>query len=249
VQRVLVVGDSVALTLGRGIERWGPAHGIGVVNAARYYCAVARGGAIEDFLGVGASAGCEEWTEHWAAELDRFDPDVVVILTTIWDVSRRRRVEWGPDWVGPGDARFDRWARAEWQAAARLLGSRGARVVWLTAPCAAEAARSERLAYGARHYAPGLARPGVDVVDLAAHVCPGGRFSDTIDGVAGSRPDGLHFSDPGADAVAAWLGPQLLAPPPADRRGAVSRAGRGDPAPPRPRAGSGAAAPPVRGGR
>src|SRR4051794_12594097 len=43
VQRVLVVGDSVALTLGRGIERWGARHGVVVWNAGALGCALVDG--------------------------------------------------------------------------------------------------------------------------------------------------------------------------------------------------------------
>jgi lysophospholipase L1-like esterase len=49
-------------------------------------------------------------------------------------------------------------------------------------------------------------------VDLDSRVCPDGRFSDQIGNVADGRPDGLHFSDSGADWVASWLGPKLANP-------------------------------------
>jgi hypothetical protein len=43
-------------------------------------------------------------------------------------------------------------------------------------------------------------------------VCPHGAFTDRLGTVDGARPDGVHFSDPGADWVAAWLGPRLVDP-------------------------------------
>ena len=211
VQRIMVVGDSVGMTLGRGLERWGRDQGVAVLNSARFWCAIVRGGEVGALLGKRSSPQCESWPIKWAADLDRFQPDVVVVLTTIWDVAGRRRPEWGPDFIGPGDPRFDRWVVSEWRAAAQLLGSRGAQVVWLTTPCAAAPEVDRMLQHANEHYVTALALGGVTTVDLDAHVCPGGTFSETVDGVGDARPDGLHFSDAGADVTARWLGPRLLA--------------------------------------
>ena len=49
-------------------------------------------------------------------------------------------------------------------------------------------------------------------VDLGGGVCPDGKFSDQLGPVADGRPDGMHFSDPGADWVASWLAPRLVDP-------------------------------------
>jgi hypothetical protein len=50
------------------------------------------------------------------------------------------------------------------------------------------------------------ARPDVvRVVDLDAEICAGGRFHANYAGVTDFRPDGAHFSDEGAQAVARWL--------------------------------------------
>ena len=152
---------------------------------------------------------CGDFTRQWPPLLDRFHPDVVVVLSTIWDTTARQRSEWGPGYVDHGDPRFDQFVEGEWRTAANLLSSRGARVVWLSAPCAATGV-SAGLAYANRTYLPELRRTThVVTVDLDHHVCPDGTFSDQLGPVADGRPDGLHFSDPGADWVAQWLGPAL----------------------------------------
>jgi hypothetical protein len=145
--------------------------------------------------------------------LARMHPDVVVVLSTIWDISPRQRDEWGPDYVSAGDPRFDSFVESEWRQAVATLGARGARVVWLTDPCSAEAPISKELHYANTKYIPSLLRttPAVKV-DLAARVCPEGTFTDQLGPVADGRPDGMHFSDPGADWVATWLGPRLTDP-------------------------------------
>ena len=51
----------------------------------------------------------------------------------------------------------------------------------------------------------------VELLDLFAKVCPDGEFTDALDGVAGLRPDGAHFSDSGADWLVRWLAPHVLA--------------------------------------
>ncbi len=212
VQRIMVVGDSVAQTLGRGLERWGPDHGVSVLNAARFYCGIARGGRLSMALGHTAKH-CEDWGDRWPATLDRFRPDVVVVLSTIWDVGARQRDEWGPDYLNPGDPRFDQFVIDEWRQAVTVLGSRGARVIWLTNPCAAEDPLTRVLQYANGGYMPALVgSTPVIRLDFSADICPDGTFRDQLGPVADARPDGLHFSDAGADWIATWLGPQLADP-------------------------------------
>ena len=134
VRRILLLGDSVAQTLGRGLERWGPTHGVIVVNAARFYCGIARGGRLGALLGRN-TRHLRRLGRGLAPLLDRVRPDVVVMLSTIWDVGARQRDEWGPDYLDEGDPPFDQFIIDEWGRAADLLRSRGARVVWLTIPC------------------------------------------------------------------------------------------------------------------
>ncbi len=212
VRRILLLGDSVAQTLGRGLERWGPAHGVVVVNSARYYCGIARGGRLGATLGRSANT-CGDWSRTWPLLLDRVHPDVVVMLSTIWDVGARQRDVWGPGYLNEGDPPFDQYIVDEWGRAADLLRSRGARVVWLTSPCSALPGLTRDTSYANTNYLPPLVRAhGVVRLDLFARVCPEGKFTDRLGAVDGARPDGVHFSDPGADWVAGWLGPRLVDP-------------------------------------
>jgi hypothetical protein len=56
----------------------------------------------------------------------------------------------------------------------------------------------------------------VHVLDLDGQLCPGNRYQSDYAGVHDARPDGAHFSDAGALAVANWIMPIVLgqAPPP-----------------------------------
>ena len=207
--RVLVVGDSVGVTLGRGLER-AAASGehVQVWNIARLWCGIGRG--AERSVGMASSdaSECDDWPEVWGDAVDTFDPDTVVVLSTIWEIVDRRRPQW-PDFLSPGDLDYDEWLTSEYVAAADVLGARGARVVWMTLPCLGQDPDwSDRIAHVNSEVLPDLARMrtgSVEVVDLFAKVCPGGEFADDIDGVSGVRPDGVHFSDAGADWTADWL--------------------------------------------
>jgi hypothetical protein len=52
---------------------------------------------------------------------------------------------------------------------------------------------------------------GIRTADLRNRICPGGRYSDNVEGDPNGRPDGLHLSDRAAFALARnWLGPLVL---------------------------------------
>jgi hypothetical protein len=151
----------------------------------------------------------------------------VVVLSGFWDMLDREL----PAWNGVrhlGDPDYDDWIAQEFAAAADSLASRGAHVAWLTVPCIGPslwgapvrkalddpALATERVRHMNEVILPRLARSrpqSVTIIDLFAKVCPDGQFTDSMDGVDQIRPDGLHFSESGAEWVAQWLGPQLVA--------------------------------------
>lgn len=205
-QRVMIVGDSVALTLGRGLERWGSAHGVAVWNLGRPTCGIPRAEVHVGFEAV-KSETCEAWPRLWAAAVEGFRPDVVVVLSPIWDAMPHRAEEW--DHMREiGDPVYDEWLLGEYADAADVLGARGARVVWLDVPCGEERELQEagtRLNRVIERLA--AQRPDVGLVSLRRLLChPSPRFADTRD------VDGFHFSDQGADVMATWLMPKLAAP-------------------------------------
>jgi peptidoglycan/LPS O-acetylase OafA/YrhL len=218
--RMLVVGDSVGITLGRGLELWSRANGRVVVdNVARKWCSLGRN--LPRIAGLGASvpsAGCDDWATRWTREIDRFDPDVVVVLYTVWELIPRQLP--GSDFSDPGDQAHDAWQLSEYQAAADVLGRRGADVVWLTIPCTPDAGSgrgtttntvNDKIIRGVQR-----AREFVRVLDLDAQLCPRHQYRSDYGAVDPARPDGRHFSDDGAREVANWMIPIVLgdAPPP-----------------------------------
>jgi hypothetical protein len=153
--------------------------------------------------------------------VERFDPDLVVAVLGTWEVFDRRI-----------DGRLLEFGTPEWDAnltglfseAVDVLGSQGARVVFLTppptrsrpndpgAPTEWKIPSTKRFAHVAgliRSVAE--ARPDqVSVIDLSSFVCPDDPCPAKVDGVE-LRPDGVHYDEIGGKVVADWLTPQLLA--------------------------------------
>ncbi len=219
--RVMVVGDSVAAGIGTGLQRWSGGNAqVQVSNGTLNGCGIAREGDMEASENHPGARRCSGWRERWASSLDRFQPDVVVVLAGKWDLITRQM----PGWEQPrtiGDPAYDRWLLGEFQSAVDVLSAGRTRVVWLTSPCLKPGASGpmgrfdpERTRLVNRIISGPLAesrRDHLAVIDVFAAVCPAGAFTNTLDGIDEFRPDGNHFSRAGADWVARWLGPQLVA--------------------------------------
>ena len=213
--RVLVAGDSVALTLGRVLAPDAPRHDVSLFNAGLVGCGLARGGPVRhDGEESDPLARCEGWPALRAEEVSRFDPDVAVQLVGRWDVLDRMHDGY---WTHVGEPGYDDYLRSEMNRSVDVLSARGAKVILLTAPCFGprerpdggiwpenDPARVDAFNQIVRDVAAG--RPDVvRVIDFEAMVCPGGQYVAGIDGVP-LRYDGIHI-DP---AAGPYLTPRLL---------------------------------------
>jgi hypothetical protein len=214
---VLVLGDSVAWSLASYLP---PEPRIWLINGAIQGCGIAR---LPDIRYLGTPhtnyPGCTRWDSRWRDTVARFDPDVVVILLDRWELMDRRL---NGRYQHVGDADFDAYLTTELDLAWTIAAERGARVVVLTAPYTRRAERPDgglwdedtpqrtdawnRLLATAAAAHP--ARPAI--LNLNSVVCPGGRYTSTVDGLR-VRSDGLHFTPDGVrKVIAPWLLPQLL---------------------------------------
>jgi hypothetical protein len=160
---------------------------------------------------------CNLRRQQWAGQISSFDPDIVLVESSIFDILDRTKLEWGGAYYSVGNPTFNSWLVSYHRSVINTLKAGGAKVVWATVPCADF--HPERYpnhhdnAEGNRRIDAinGLIRQlGVPIADLDAHVCSGG-YSATVDGVGGGRYDGVHFTDPAAEAIAdRWLAPLLL---------------------------------------
>ena len=199
-ERVLVVGDSVALTLGRGVERWGADRGVAVWNLGLPKCGIARGERWVALRRIPASERCDAWPDEWAAAVAAFDPDVVLVLSPVWDLMLHRAEGWDT-FRGPGDPLFETWLAGEYRLATDVLATGGARVVWLDVPCpeGENADRATTAVNGVIAEVVG-SRSDATSISIAEQLCgPDAPF-------AGVRSDDrYHFTETGADTFGAWL--------------------------------------------
>jgi peptidoglycan/LPS O-acetylase OafA/YrhL/lysophospholipase L1-like esterase len=221
-RRVLLVGDSVVEGIAAGLTRWSRTDGrIAVTASTRRGCGIAHGNYVERDA-ESRTAMCKAWGASWKATVSQQRPDVVVIYTGGWDILARQIDGW-PKARDIGDPLFDDWIRSAFSAAIDTFTADGARVVWLTSMCGRSAVLGPTGVFDPVrivHLNDAIIRPlanarddRVALVDLFAAVCPRGRYTNRLGGHDGARPDGLHFSDAGADWLADWLGPRLAREP------------------------------------
>ena len=229
---VLVLGDSVAQTLARGLASQAPKADMTMTEATLLGCGVARGGPLR-YAGKDQDEppACPSWPAHWSAAVLVHDPDVVLVVVGRWEVVDRF---WEGRWAHLGEADFDRYVEDELEEAVTTASARGARVALATAPYYSrgerrdggrwpedDPARVDRLnelvaAVAARH------PEEVSVVDLGAKTAKDGGYTRSLDGVL-LRYDGVHFTPVGGRWLAPWLLPQLSAlGPPVVADGATS---------------------------
>ena len=221
--RISMFGDSTAMLATYGLEIWAKTNGAAALDGAgtRLGCGIGRGGRVRTAqYGEGpTNPECDAWPTRWPAVLTKRPADVAVIMVGPWDITDRV-IPNDDQWRAPGDPVYDQYLKGEMEAAVDLLSSRVGMVVWLTNPLldfgradnpppatpypVSDPARTHR--YNEILHEVAAERPALHVVDLAAwmRTLPGGELDPNI------RPDGVHFSKPGAVEVAGWLGPELL---------------------------------------
>jgi hypothetical protein len=163
-----------------------------------------------------STADCDGWP---AAQLypavEQTRPDIVVVMTSTWDVIDRR---WdGDELHAPGDPEYrDRLVAAYTDLVDNLTASGAARVafvlepvpnVWWNGSSEAEGdpARHEVLAGVYREVAAADGR--VEVIDLASWFSSNG-----LDDSRDARPDGIHLApDAASSVVDRFLGERLIA--------------------------------------
>ncbi len=232
--RVLLIGDSTALTLGLALAPWSHLYDIDLDDAATLGCGVTITDAqVEHGVRVPTNWPChldpgsyETIFQMWHHEVATFDPDVVAILAGRWEVHN---VLVNGQVVNITQLPFQAAVTAGLTRAVRIAGSRGARVVLVTQPCADSGERPDgqpwpedaasRLAIYNRILRQVARRTGSTVLDLNAMVCPGGTYQQVVNGVTIRAPDGVHF----AGSSGSFLAPRIFSVLIADGRQAHLR--------------------------
>ena len=212
--RILLVGDSVADSIAPGLAAAATANGFEFASAAVPGCGLAsdRGERRDTASWQGPDPKClPPWRERWASAVALYKPDIVIMMTTSMIDRRIDGVEIPFD----TDAGLD-LSRTEVADAIDVLGAGGATVVLPTRPYSrlgwpVAGMNLDRSGFNDRWMnlwnddvlGAFSNDPTARIVDLNDFVNPGGALD------LSGRPDGVHFDTEAANAIAAWLVPQL----------------------------------------
>ena len=202
-KRVLVIGDSLAFTLGTPMMDDEDRYGVQISNAALLGCAFATRGQLD----VNGSwedppAGCTSALSQWASDVQRVHAQEVVVELGYRDEFDWR---WGDKTVHLGVPAFDTYVQRQIDRFVQVLGRGGVKVLFLSVPYthppdradgtpapAASPERHSRINELLRSEA--RAHPGtVHVLNIDRTVSPDNRYDARVKGQL-CRFDGIHFS-------------------------------------------------------
>jgi hypothetical protein len=223
--QVLIVGDSTALTLAIGLDGSAAAFGASSHDGGILGCGITSGAEYQ-LKGVDApmasectgSSSSEQWPQMWQDQLDKWRPNVVMILAGRWEVANRTYLG---HWTNILDPTYAAYVKGELEQAVTVAGAGGARVVLLTAPCYdsgeqpdglpwPEDSRQRLAIYNRLVRQVAGESPETSVINFNAMACPGGRYEQDIDATPVRQPDGVHFTFDGGAAFAAQIFPTVV---------------------------------------
>ncbi len=205
--RVLVLGDSVALSLGAmmyWMQTWDDAS---VAHRAIGDCSI-----LEGHTGVRSMSGIKhgngDCARAWVSDVMEVRPDVTAILLGGAYFSTVNVGKKSPRWVGVCDRG---WLDAYGDRLAALLRDVAPytkrRVVMLTTYPGSQwqtPTIDDDVDCYNRMLRDVANREGALVLDLNAYLCPNRQCTFVSHGEP-VRPDGLHFDGPGAEEIAHWV--------------------------------------------
>src|SRR5262249_14614346 len=105
--RVLIVRDSLTWNIVMGVVTRLSRHHEQVTpwNRAQWGCGLVRNSKVKIKEGETMNA-CLNWPDFWESAVERFRPDLVIIVAGAWDLRRRVAEGW-TEMRGPGDPVFD----------------------------------------------------------------------------------------------------------------------------------------------
>lgn len=202
--RLLVVGDSGAEALGAELRRRA-GDGVAVEPLGEAGCGLPRSGdgvVAADGSFFPDPDGCRDWPIRWTDAVDRFEPDVSLLVLAWAGIGDRDLGDGVPR--GPCDPEFDAFYRGEIEHAVDVLSSGGGAVAIATAPPHGfDRSSDERTECLNRMYREATdALRDAHLADLARWACDAGDCDGAGDDW---RPDGIQFAGAGAAASADWL--------------------------------------------
>jgi peptidoglycan/LPS O-acetylase OafA/YrhL len=235
--RVLLFGDSVALTLGEGLGETALEAKYNYVLSDKGIlgCGVVFGPEVELMgerdatpascdgapLEPGTPVKNQPWPYQWLNAMAIVHPNVVVLLAGRWEVVNR---EYLGKWTNILNPIFAAYVKHQLELTSELVNATGARMVFLTAACNDEGEQPDGAPWPEDNPARtaiynrlvrqvAAEHPTTDsVVDLHAAVCPKGHYSAYKNGVLIRTPnDGVHFTVAAGPILAPYLMPGIVA--------------------------------------
>jgi peptidoglycan/LPS O-acetylase OafA/YrhL len=226
--KVLLLGDSIAGSLGVGLSEYESNDNLEIVNEGIPGCSLSMAQEIRVlFYTLPPGSPCNPndpnaLLAQWKTWIDQYNPDVVLYLARGETFDQ----EHNGAWVSIEDASFDRYLQSRYRAAVDVLGSRGATVVLMTTPYYSSGVQvtgaiwpedtpsravidNEIMGRVADSMTTGPSHTRVYVFNLNAVVSPGNHFVTNLGPVDLRCSDGVHFSRPGGVFVGLQLLPDL----------------------------------------
>jgi peptidoglycan/LPS O-acetylase OafA/YrhL len=221
--RVLLVGDSMAGSLGAGLEPEAAEYGVEIINEGHPGCGASSDSKYRFALYINPPGKpCEigqpdALLDQWQRWVDEYRPQVVVYLARADLIDQDLNGSW--TWIG--EPSFDRFLSSQLRKGVSILASRGARVVLMTSPYYNSASESGGPLLPEDQ--PGRVKiddqilsqiastsPGVSTFPLGQLVTPAGQFQPDVDSVDVRCDDGVHFSAGSGQILAPRILPALI---------------------------------------
>jgi peptidoglycan/LPS O-acetylase OafA/YrhL len=202
-RKVLLVGDSLAFTLGLGMLADEQRYGVELADAGILGCAFTTQGEL-DVSGVwqAQSAGCPNALQTWAQEEQALHAQAVIV-----ELGYRDQFNWRVNGhvMHLGQAAFDAYVQRQIDQYVKVLGRGGTHILFLSVPWSTPPAQPDGspspAASPARHQqinallqAAARRDPKhVQVLDIDKTVSPGNHYQAKVNGQL-CRFDGVHFT-------------------------------------------------------
>jgi peptidoglycan/LPS O-acetylase OafA/YrhL len=224
--RVLMLGDSTALTLDIGLNEYAVRdYGVEPFNGGILGCGVTDGAEYQE-KGVDAPMAVQcrgapsrlQWPNLWRRDITKDRPNVVMILAGRWEVSNRT---YEGRWTNIENPTYAAFVERELTQAVQVAGAGGASVVLLTAPCYdtgeqpdgqgwPEDSRTRLDIYNDIVRRVAASVPGTSLLNFNAMACPGGQYEEFMDGQQVRLGDGIHFTFTGGNFFAPKIWPFVV---------------------------------------
>src|SRR6476469_1015132 len=192
-KRVLLAGDSIAVTLGFDAVRPSQRKDIWLKGGARVGCGLLTGTPVTGDTRAQSQEECADWPTEYRKGVTAYKPEVSLLLIGGWEVFDR---EIHGKLLRVGTAPMEAELLKKLDEAKHILTANGSKLVILTTPCfsptthelgsfgeeaRADPARVRWLNDVWRRYA--VDHPDVSVLALSAHANTDGKYAPTVDGV------------------------------------------------------------------